>query len=413
MKKMLFLLIVLFVFVCNVGALEPYEVFVKNESIKNEIVDVDMSYIDSFYNIEVVDGKFFSSNSYVNNSSSETILFYGDEVIHGDKVYDFIYPLENGDFVALSFYQVCTGDRIWWCNSNNDLYNLYPTVHLLDSNLVEKKSVRTDFFYSGDYDLCSAILIKDDGVYFLFMSDDFNLENLNAKILKVSKDVTSYENVEVTKELLEANFPSTLYEYIHGLNGKKYALNGEYLVVSEGKTFSLYVDDHVKFTESVENPEFEDFSNVELIENRILVSKKRLIDTSLKKNDETGKTSNLLENPQSYSDSLLVYDMDGNLLQTIFGNSAYLEVKTSDDSKKFMLVSSYTDGVCTTLYSGHLDCPIKLSYEVYEFNPLYDLSGNYIGPEVNPNTTDMALIIISVVMIVSFIFAYKRKRFEF
>ena len=120
-----------------------------------------------------------------------------------------------------------------------------------------------------------------------------------------------------------------------------------------------------------------------------------------------------------YSDKIVIYDFDGNVLQEIADNSGYIDYAVNDENKELTVLKKYLDGVCSFYYGGNYDCKNTFSYDVYELNPKYGDSGvlgdlGNLGEIVtNPETEDIAILLFVVLLIVSFIIIIKRKRIDF
>lgn len=113
-----------------------------------------------------------------------------------------------------------------------------------------------------------------------------------------------------------------------------------------------------------------------------------------------------------YKSDILVYDLSGNLLQIVENNSVNRSYDIMGD--KLILSRNYFDGELERL----LEYNIFSTHKVYFYNDIYKINDDFLGSSVtdnpkeekpiydikNPETKDIAIILILLLSVVSFIY---------
>lgn len=256
----------------------------------------------------------------------------------------------------------------------------------------DENVVYDDFYVNND--------LNNNRVIVLGVKRDFSAENLNCSIKVV--DANGVSDLSCTKESLEEMFREDYYNLLNNLNKNYYDKEeGNYVEIKDNK-LRFYSDDVFIFED--EPNKNENFSKVQIVDDKIIAIKNRVLYSG-----DAG----------IYSDKIVIYDFDGNVLQEIADNSGYIDYVVNDENKELTVLKKYLDGVCSFYYGGNYDCKNTFSYDVYELNPKYGDSGvlgdlDGLGDIVtNPETEDIAILLFVVLLIVSFIIIIKRKRIDF
>ncbi len=403
MKKILLLLVLGFVLgIQTVFAVEPYDVFIKNNNLELDGEYFELIYSKHINEINFIDEKTFAFSVFRGSGRLDTVSFYNDG---SDKVltdvtdgkYHYLY-LINDKIFGLAF-QYDTTEGLYYIN-----------FYLLDEEFNEEKVVKSTPIYDKNFSEYDFDVVKNDEGYAVWVRPKtFNIKENDINVFKIDNEFQNVSFNVLKEEEAKELFPETIYEIDNNLVGKYYDIKDEYIVISNPNFVTFYNGNDILFEKEVENPGFEKFTNVAIIKNRVLVIKQRIIAPP---DAQTYQWN--LSVPSSYSDEILVFDYQGNHLQTIFNNSAFLDLDVNDKEDKFAVLRVYTDGLCTAVYSGYFQCPSLITYDAYTFNPDYDIEGNLVKPSIeNPDTEDILIIVLIIVLGITCFVMIRNRKVEF
>ncbi len=427
MKKFFYLVIVLFLSI-NIVSAKPYEVFVK-KNIEEKIVDIKDLYHGTkkhkvFYaGDKIIARYYFYPHVWPVTVSSSVLLVGTNEKIEIGSLADGIRELYyvDGKYINVDY------SYSYFYNNDVKKYDLEVKFQILNDDFTINKVIETveSGFTSTEVKNLNINFVKHENDYvFLVELAGLSKDNFKSIIFKTDSDLTNVETVEFNMDNLKKYFPDIALGFEKDIYGKYYAVKDDYLVVSEEKKLSFYNKNELVFEKTFDDDDASSFNKVKIIGNKIIVIKNKKI-TYL---------DDLI-----YSDSLLIYDFNGNLIQTIFENRAILDIDLNVEKEEFVLFTKYTDGICDAGgYDDHLMCTEHFVYDVYGFNLKYDQNGNLVlpgdtdtkpgvddsgedkkddgtsgGEQVNPDTEDVALSILLALLVISLVITIRNKKLEF
>ncbi len=432
----LFLLLFVALNIDIVYASDNYDVFRKSSSSPSNVYEFYVHYYNTYNNIKYVDDRIFNfyylrtvSNStdieLCNENStyfSCLLLMYGNsdgEVQHKlMSNYEYVVPINNG-FIMFDYYTKTISKKNF----------LYLNVSLADNSFNVSNNIKIEEDFTGynfnDYDIYN----ENNKIIFLIKKSNYSEKNFQCKMFEITNSFDSFKTLNCNLENLEKYFPEDAFEYKNNLIKKGYDTKDDYLVVADDSTLRLSKGNELIFEKQIDN-DYEKFVKALFIKNKIIVIKQRIIPngsdiyTSLRHYKK-------LDNPMTFSDSILVYDFKGNLLQTIFENASYMDIAVKEDEAEFAVSKRYIYGLSSFVYSGNFGSAVNYNYEVYKFNTKYSLEGDYLDSEnigenvvypddyvdekvdVNPDTEDLALIMFIVLLVISFVIVIKNRKLDF
>lgn len=416
MFKVLLLILVGFVFNCNVNAQSNIKITVdKSNSITKDLGAPDDAYgwiLPESYVFSHKDGYLF-----VNFVFTKTDYFLGN---FGGTGYQAISTLNvfsvdfDGKLIAEKTYDVEEKDYKIFVK-NGDIYLVYACAY--DDVIVEKldknlEIISTDTFDTNNefYFYINSVykeildLYVTDNAYYLFRSYDnyysyvkLDFTNKNVKSVNNTDDIyydcesnttTLYGiNNEENSNFYNSDKDITIYTYDNSIKWIK----GNYLDVEELDEIKE------KIIYETENDKYVSYSDFTFYSDYFLVVAKKdgySINSSVNDSRVAG-----------FKADILFYDYDGNLVYTFENDSAILNYNF--DEKNIVLTSMNIDGICNLnsnigiqfgnyeipyILESYNGCTANFSLDTYAVNIEEVKESLSIDNEKNPDTHDIIII---------------------
>ena len=288
--------------------------------------------------ITIIDrGEEFAINSYKDN-----IYMFVRGKYNGEDKY-FLFRIDNKlNITLLKSFEL--EDIIMGESDTGD-----SVVSLIDTSIVEGKIA----FYIGEFNYWT---MKND-----YKINTYDLESL-------SNEVITYDEESYKKYFYE-DYLRTYYG-----NSTNISYDNEYVFVSNivgnFARLDVYKDNKVEL--AINSKDYAYFGDAKILEDYIIVIAYKGEEGVNQKGD------------------LLIYDMNGNLLDTISNNDNYHSLEVLDN--KLLVGRYYVDGVCNVgghHYSIKEDCIAYVQHIYYEFD--IDNS-SIVEEESNPETSSLPII---------------------
>ena len=360
--------------------LDYYNEKQKNFFVKNDIISVSHRLeFNIFPQSTVFDGYFtfhkYDKNGKLINEKEIKILNLNDYYSSFGLVEqsgDCIYVFTNGIYDNKEGFLLLKVDS-----------DLNVSVSKVFSNF---DIFKTEYFPGFRY-----VTISDGNIIFSFEEYD---EEKDAYSYKINMfDLEKFEGKLVDdEELLKKYFPNI------GSSSNSDGLNYIYTIYKDNKyTFNkntsldyanLVITSNGEEKLSIDNKTYESFEEGAIIDNYILLIAKYEDNLDLEYYDYS-----LFDVLNKKSD-LLIYDMNGNLVDTITTNANYENIEVKDD--EFLVSRFYADGVCLLggrYYSIKKECKTYIQRILYSFSADDGvLNENENSTTQNPDTTSLPII---------------------
>ncbi len=418
MKKFFYVLLLIFLSINVVDASE--ELFVKKDSVSNENYYYENSYFKLSSEAYLYNNEVFFFNEFI-NTESVTVNKYDINVLlmqtdknngfkyklfNNDEDYEYIYPYDN-NYLVFDVIPLVE-------NFPKGMIITYKfNVYLFDNNFNKTKELTISELFNQDFFSKKVDVYSDsEGIVLMLRHPEFSYDHGSCEMYKIDNNFSKINQIDCSTDNIVKYYPTIAFEAGKSLLDKAYDVRKKYLAVIEDEKLNFYNNDKLIFSKEVENKKNEKFIDVSIFKNAVAVIKERKI--------RDCETLEILY--ETYSDEILIYDYEGNLLQTIHENASYLNLFSKEENNELYVYKRYTDGICTDVYEGHLNCPTRFSYDVYTLNEKNDnyeivLGVSYNKPPglslKNPDTGDIALVILSGMITVSLIMLIKYKKMDF
>lgn len=366
------------------------------ESSDEERVDVLDSGLNKNFDFSSSNNK-VSTDEYklfdVSHWEKINAVYDNDKLITAD---DNFKEFTDEDFVSNTYVigdyiYVLVGTRYLY-SSNGWVYDYSWDIYKFDKNLdlVIKHSLKDVYdskeykgeleYYNFDYDDSSMyIMLKENNFDFNKIKDD----NKNGcQIYKVSYDLKKSEELDCNYENYSKYFSNYNYRLVNNIKENEFEVRENEKVFIKDDKLEYYKDDKLVFNIKAEDET--SYSKVKFLNDKIILLHEKIYNVG----------------SSHYIGELLVYDLEGNKLQTISDNSSYIDFDVDTENNKIVVSELYLDGVCNgTYYFQYGDCNALAGFEVYELAKKEVIS--------NPETDDFVLILFIGVLIISAIIFFK------
>jgi len=289
---------------------------------------------------------------------------------------------------------------------NSDIFNV--NVKFLDNGNLDD-AVNLDLSqYFVKYGYRYWVTSIDDGSYVIItIGEDFALDNLSCGMVSISDDLTTVSNVDCDLDNINKYFSDVVYEYENNLNDKYYDIkDNKFVVIDDDGSLKYSEDGNIVFKVD-DLKDNESFGKVAFFDDKIIVIKNIEIDFS-----------------GTYSDKVLIYDLNGNVLQEISDNSDISSFAISEDEKEVLISNEYLggcshDGYLGSEFFGHDSygnyieyCNNYYTYTIYKLNENNGILGDLTDVIKNPDTKDVAILLTIMLFVINFIIFIKLKKIE-
>ncbi len=367
---------------------------------KNNVVFYNDGYINYLNYLQGINHskkiQYFDLDGELKSEIDVPFFYYGSmfddiksEMIVSDK---YVYIFDREDYKPHSFSPVTNEDLI---------------IHKYDDSLNEISSIKLSDF-GVKYESLYYVDDDNDNVY-IYISNESS-----SKIYNIDSEFKEVIPIETSDENLKKYFPSLIITQnlqldedvnFSLLDKCLYLENINNYVIGSKKSIGTLEDEdtsisYLKYVENdevlfeIENENYISFSYPRKYNNLIFVF--------------GGYNDTMI----GYKSDILVYDLSGNLLQIVENNSVNRSYDIMGD--KLILSRNYFDGELERL----LEYNIFSTHKVYFYNDIYKINDDFLGSSVtdnpkeekpiydikNPETKDIAIILILLLSVVSFIY---------
>lgn len=351
---------------------------------------------------------------------------------YGEYYYNYFYT-DNDNIITIG-----TEKGNYYSSGFEDKYTTIVFVLDTKMNLLKKIELPIDFLFVtlGDYtrpwrfdnpNNVLEIQKYEDNYMILLKKNNFSLVNLSCTIGEIDSNFEFISTIDCNQENLSKFFPNIVYEYSNNLEKKVYLHEGDKLYIGDEHKLKFYEKE--KLIKEIEFKEYEEISGIIKSKDKIITTKRIYIGEGYREGIDYKESD-------KYIDEILVYNEQGDLLQTISDNSAYIALREKDQNGSFMVLKRYTDGVCDvgTYARNYLTCENRLGFDVYSLEETNDEMTNDNKENVestdkeetpnknnsnesnkipNPDTHDIAIISFVLLFIASLLFIIFRKKVDF